>query len=91
MSSGAVGLVLARALREPSAWRRSALADDTWPAPARVVAVGDVHGDFDAFVTVLRAAGLVDDKLKWTGGGRTWCRPATAWTGAGTRARSWTS
>jgi hypothetical protein len=33
-----------------------------------VVAVGDVHGDLDAFVTVLRDAGLVDEKLKWTGG-----------------------
>jgi hypothetical protein len=46
---------------------RFVTAEDTWPAPARVVAVGDVHGDFEAFVTVLRAASLVDDKLKWTG------------------------
>ena len=30
--------------------------------------MGDVHGDFDAFVTVLRDAALVDEKLKWTGG-----------------------
>ncbi|HEY5908905.1 MAG TPA: metallophosphoesterase, partial [Vicinamibacteria bacterium] len=47
---------------------RSVAAEDTWPAPARVVAVGDVHGDFEAFVTVLRAAALVDDKLRWVGG-----------------------
>jgi hypothetical protein len=47
---------------------RSAAAEDSFSAPGRVVAVGDVHGDFDAFVTVLRDAALVDDKLKWTGG-----------------------
>jgi hypothetical protein len=37
------------------------------PAP-RVVAVGDVHGAFDSFVEILRAAGLVDAKLSWAGG-----------------------
>ena len=46
----------------------SAYGDDTWPAVGRVVAVGDIHGDQDAFVRVLRDAGLVDAKLKWTGG-----------------------
>ncbi len=45
-----------------------AIPDDRWPAPARVVAVGDVHGDFEAFVTILQAASLVDESLKWTGG-----------------------
>jgi hypothetical protein len=35
---------------------------------AKVVAVGDVHGDYDQLVTVLKDAGLVDAKLKWTGG-----------------------
>jgi hypothetical protein len=43
-------------------------AEDTWPAVPRVVAVGDVHGDYDQLVTVLKSAGLVDAKLKWTGG-----------------------
>ncbi len=39
------------------------------PAPApRVVAVGDVHGSFDAFVEILQTAGLIDAKLRWTGG-----------------------
>lgn len=36
-------------------------------APARVVAVADVHGDFDAFVAILQKADLIDDKLHWTG------------------------
>lgn len=34
----------------------------------RVVAVGDVHGDFEQFVKVLRAAKVIDDKNQWTGG-----------------------
>jgi hypothetical protein len=36
--------------------------------PERVVAVGDIHGAFDKFVTILREAGLVDGRRRWTGG-----------------------
>jgi hypothetical protein len=36
-------------------------------ASARVVAVGDVHGDYDAFVAILQKAGLIDEKLHWVG------------------------
>jgi hypothetical protein len=32
--------------------------------------VGDTHGEFDALVTGLRRAGLVDDALRWSGGRR---------------------
>ncbi len=41
-----------------------------WTGVERVVAVGDLHGDFDNFVTILKASkvGLVDDRLHWTGG-----------------------
>ena len=34
----------------------------------RVVAVGDVHGAYDRFVEILRAADLLDARLRWTGG-----------------------
>jgi hypothetical protein len=34
----------------------------------RVVAIGDVHGAYTQFVSVLRLAGLVDDKEHWSGG-----------------------
>jgi hypothetical protein len=34
----------------------------------RVVAVGDVHGAHDAFLRILRAAGLVDARGRWSGG-----------------------
>ena len=33
-----------------------------------VVAIGDVHGDFDDFVTILQKAGLIDEQHHWTGG-----------------------
>ncbi len=38
------------------------------PAAARVVAIGDVHGDLEATRTVLRLAGAIDDKDAWIGG-----------------------
>jgi hypothetical protein len=38
------------------------------PAVQRLVAIGDVHGDMDALRRVLRAAGLVDDEDRWSGG-----------------------
>jgi len=33
----------------------------------RIVAVGDLHGDFEAFVDILEAAGIGDGKGRWTG------------------------
>jgi hypothetical protein len=39
-----------------------------WKGVDKIVAVGDVHGAYDSFVKILKAAGLVDDMLKWSGG-----------------------
>ncbi|MDP9170523.1 MAG: metallophosphoesterase, partial [Acidobacteriota bacterium] len=39
-----------------------------WTNVARVVAVGDVHGDYEQLVTVLKSAGVIDDSTNWTGG-----------------------
>src|SRR3982750_2238865 len=41
---------------------------DDWQNVQRVVAVGDVHGDKDAFVAVLKMAGVIDEQEHWTGG-----------------------
>jgi hypothetical protein len=46
-----------------------------WAGPAKtaadqreaVVAIGDVHGDYDDFVTILQRAGLIDAQHHWTG------------------------
>ena len=40
----------------------------TFSGIERIVAIGDVHGDYDALVEVLRFSGVVDGKNKWTGG-----------------------
>jgi len=40
-------------------------------SPGPVIAVGDVHGDYDAFVAILQKAGLLDAKLHWSGGNAT--------------------
>jgi hypothetical protein len=39
-----------------------------FPAPARLVALGDVHGDLTATRRALRLAGAIDDRDRWVGG-----------------------
>jgi hypothetical protein len=41
---------------------------DHFPAPARLVAIGDVHGDFEATRRALRLAGAIDENDQWIGG-----------------------
>lgn len=41
------------------------------PKQDRVFAIGDVHGDFDILVSILKSAKLIDDKLSWIGGTKT--------------------
>jgi hypothetical protein len=38
---------------------------------ARIVAVGDLHGDFDAWIAIARAARLIDAGNRWSGGAAT--------------------
>jgi hypothetical protein len=38
------------------------------PAPQRIVAIGDIHGDLDAFVGILQKARLIDPGRRWSGG-----------------------
>ncbi|MFL6758709.1 metallophosphoesterase [Sphingomonas sp.] len=37
-------------------------------APQRIVAVGDLHGDYSAWRDIARAAGLIDGSGRWAGG-----------------------
>ena len=48
-----------------------ALPSNIHPAPERLIAVGDLHGNLEDAIGVLRMAGLVDEKSAWTGG-KTW-------------------
>jgi hypothetical protein len=38
----------------------------------RIVAVGDVHGNFDGLTSILQETGIIDANLKWTGGTATY-------------------
>jgi hypothetical protein len=42
--------------------------DFQWDGVERVVAIGDLHGDYENYIATLKAAGLVDKKAKWSGG-----------------------
>lgn len=35
-------------------------------ASARVLAAGDIHGDFDALVAILQETGMIDDQHRWS-------------------------
>ena len=57
-------LIAAACLLNPAAAR----AEDSWENVGRIVAIGDVHGDYNQFVTLLRQSGLIDEKDDWIGG-----------------------
>ena len=39
-----------------------------WEGVERIVAIGDIHGDFRNYMLTLQTAGLVDKKGKWIAG-----------------------
>ena len=41
---------------------------DTFQDVRRIVAIGDVHGDYQRFLELLRTAALIDAKISWIGG-----------------------
>ena len=47
-------------------WAGAAPAPDE--SSKSVIAIGDVHGDFDDFVAILQHTGLIDKQHHWTGG-----------------------
>ncbi len=57
-----VALLLFLVLRSPAL-----LAQDQFSGVERIVAVGDVHGDFEAFVSLLQNARVIDRKNRWIG------------------------
>lgn len=52
---------------KPAAAKASAPTSARLPAPARLVAIGDLHGDFEATRAVLRLAGAIDAQDRWIG------------------------
>ena len=39
-----------------------------WTGVERVVAIGDLHGDYGRYIDVMESAGLIDKSGKWSGG-----------------------
>ncbi len=39
-----------------------------WDNVKKVIAVGDVHGDYGNFIKILKKAGIMDDNFKWMAG-----------------------
>ncbi len=44
------------------------LDDHRWDQVDRIVAIGDIHGDYDSYLTVLKSAGVVDERGRWIAG-----------------------
>src|SRR6187431_899212 len=70
---GAASLVLLLGVWPGQATPPAAQAPATEPVcdirtTERVVAIGDVHGAYSQFVSILRAAGLIDSRERWIGG-----------------------
>ena len=66
-------------------------AQDTWSGVERVIALGDVHGDYQQFVTLLRAAGVIDQqKTRGPAAKPISCRLAMSWIAVPNRAAPWT-
>jgi len=42
--------------------------DFHWTGVERVIAIGDLHGDYERYIDVMESAGLIDKKGKWSGG-----------------------
>lgn len=51
---------LAAAPRQIDAYR--------WEGVERIVAIGDIHGDYEAYLSVLQTAGVVDQRGRWKAG-----------------------
>ena len=64
VTAASAALVLSAALCQGQA-----LAEEwNWSGIERVVAVGDVHGAYDAMTATLKNAGVLDKGLRWNGG-----------------------
>lgn len=46
----------------------SSYSEDTWQGIKKIVAVGDIHGDYDQMFSVLKMSGIIDKKGRWTAG-----------------------
>lgn len=65
------GLFLPTLNPNPDSPSSPALLQTHHPAPDRLIAIGDLHGDFEKSQEAFRLAGLIDSYDKWIGGSTT--------------------
>jgi hypothetical protein len=62
-------LLLAFLLTSPLALAEPRQVDEFhWTGVERIVAIGDLHGDYENYLAALRAADLIDRRGRWAGG-----------------------
>ena len=78
--------------QEPTTVTERAVPPPTFvDSNGRLIAMGDVHGDYDAAINALKLAGAIDDNLSWIGGDLTIVQTGDQPTEAMASALSWTS
>ena len=68
-----ISAVFARGLLLATLWVCSGFSlaqaiQDDWQEVSRIVAIGDIHGDYQNYITVLKEAGVVNKRGKWAAG-----------------------
>ena len=68
-----ISTAVARALLLSTLWVFSGFSfvqatQDDWQGVDRIVAIGDIHGDYQNYITVLKEAGVVNNRGKWAAG-----------------------
>lgn len=70
-SRATLAAVAAAAIWAAAPAARPAAAQAAGSPPGRIVAVGDIHGDLDAFIGILQRAAILDAEHHWSGGAAT--------------------
>jgi hypothetical protein len=68
MRIGPVFLLILLLLATPVYAKAKKVNDYHWTGVHRVVAIGDLHGDYEQYIQVMRSADLLDKKGRWSGG-----------------------
>lgn len=62
-------LVVCALFASHAAWAEPRQIDDyRWEGVSRIVAIGDLHGDYEGYIATLRGAGIIDDRDRWIAG-----------------------